>query len=649
MPGTRRFIRYVLFAFAFGLASAFAVLPASPRVPRAEAAECNKLAFPDTLQALIDGADPGDVICMAPGVYRGPVRFEDKHGVTLRGTGPRESIVAGGDKDSMLVFNSRDLTFEDFTLLLRPPVERLRLATARTSCSGGWTLAAAPSASTTTRAARPHRDSFVYAMDGDGVLIRRQSNVTVERNWVFDNGGVGVSTVGETATTDDHAATSSPTTRPGRVRRADAVRAAAAGLRRGAGVLPAQPARRSWARRTSSSNANVIQSSGSTGIVMFPGTRGTFTQQPHLAQRADRTLRLGRQRAPRRAMSTTGTKSTRSSSGRIPDPLKYGRSGDELHGAGRRDLNNTPTFTTPSCLPETGTLGGGVLAQGANMDVRNSRIHSNRGIGVSYVNTSLGAITSNTHRRQPRIRHLHLPRGQRRRPGNSAYRQRRRHRRRLPGDDAVAGADEDQARPPLHHRHARRAGRPRHVRSAAGSGGERRAGDPGVRRARARRWRSATTALEIVAPLDSDSAVMRFLERKGEGFYNLALEVDDLDAAVTELAARGVRVSEPVEPGPGLRSAFITMAATHGLSIQLLEVAPAAPTATVEEAPTAFAAPEPEPSREPVEVAPPAPTPGAAARASGRVVHGRRHAIGGGRPVGCSGHRIAPNARPHAG
>jgi len=99
------------------------------------------------------------------------------------------------------------------------------------------------------------------------------------------------------------------------------------------------------------------------------------------------------------------------------------------------------------------------------------------------------------------------------------------------------------------------------------------------------------TALEIVSPLDTDSAVMRFLERKGEGFYNLALEVEDLDAAVAELAARGVRVSEPVEPGPGLRSAFITMAATHGLSIQLMEVARA--TTPIEEAPVS-AAPEPE-------------------------------------------------------
>jgi len=78
--------------------------------------------------------------------------------------------------------------------------------------------------------------------------------------------------------------------------------------------------------------------------------------------------------------------------------------------------------------------------------------------------------------------------------------------------------------------------------------------------------------LQLAAPLQPDSALMRFVERRGEGFYNLALEVEDLDEAVAELASRGVRVSEPIEALPGVRSAFISMAATHGLSIQLVEL-----------------------------------------------------------------------------
>ena len=78
--------------------------------------------------------------------------------------------------------------------------------------------------------------------------------------------------------------------------------------------------------------------------------------------------------------------------------------------------------------------------------------------------------------------------------------------------------------------------------------------------------------LQLASPVAGDNPVVRFLERKGEGFYNLALEIEDLDETVRELTSQGVRVSEPVELEPGVRSAFVTMAATHGLSVQLVEV-----------------------------------------------------------------------------
>lgn len=97
--------------------------------------------------------------------------------------------------------------------------------------------------------------------------------------------------------------------------------------------------------------------------------------------------------------------------------------------------------------------------------------------------------------------------------------------------------------------------------------------------------------LHFAAPMYPDNPVMRFLERKGEGFYNVAIEVEDIDAAVRELHEKGVPVSEPVEAEPGVRSSFVAMAATHGLSIQLVEGAAA--TAPAQPAPSAAVAPAP--------------------------------------------------------
>lgn len=106
------------------------------------------------------------------------------------------------------------------------------------------------------------------------------------------------------------------------------------------------------------------------------------------------------------------------------------------------------------------------------------------------------------------------------------------------------------------------------------------------------------STLQLASPISPDSALKRFIERKGEGFYNIALDVADLDAAVEELRSSGVRVSDPVEAPPGMRSAFITAAATHGLSVQLVQ-APPEPVAAPPDDPAGSAeAPNPaEPTR----------------------------------------------------
>ena len=58
------------------------------RAPHAEAADCNKIAFPNNIQQMIDASAPGDVICLTPGVFIGPVTVNAKHNLTLRGAGP---------------------------------------------------------------------------------------------------------------------------------------------------------------------------------------------------------------------------------------------------------------------------------------------------------------------------------------------------------------------------------------------------------------------------------------------------------------------------------------------------------------------------------------------------------------------------------
>jgi len=83
------------------------------------------------------------------------------------------------------------------------------------------------------------------------------------------------------------------------------------------------------------------------------------------------------------------------------------------------------------------------------------------------------------------------------------------------------------------------------------------------------------TALELLLPTAPDSPVAKFLESKGEGFHHLALEVEDINAAVEELKAAGVKLidEKPREGAHGSMVAFIHPKATFGLLVELVQSA----------------------------------------------------------------------------
>lgn len=353
---------------------------------------CTVNVDPASLQSTINGAGSGSVICMAHGVYLGPVSFDGKSGITLRGAGSKESIIVGAAHDSLLVFNSENLTFEDFTLFYGHPANAyvsrsLNVVFQRVDVGGGG-LGIHFDVGTTGRIS----DSFVYAMDGDGILIRRNSNAIVERNWIFNNGGVGVSTVGENATTAITRNIISDNEGPG----VFAGQTPCALLPPGFVEVPPcylENLRSFVGKANIILESNVIQYSNSTGIVLFPGTIGTFKNNHIWFNHLSGLFVWGAN------MSSDGDEYIANDEHAIefrayPDPLKYGAVGPgfPVRAVGRI-VNNVIRDTV--VLPETGTLGGGVLGQGANLDVINSRIYGNRGIGVSYVNTSLGEVSGN--------------------------------------------------------------------------------------------------------------------------------------------------------------------------------------------------------------------------------------------------------------
>lgn len=88
---------------------------------------------------------------------------------------------------------------------------------------------------------------------------------------------------------------------------------------------------------------------------------------------------------------------------------------------------------------------------------------------------------------------------------------------------------------------------------------------------------SGGARLELIEPIDSTSGVARFLAERGRAtLHHVCYEVADLDAALRELAGRGVELADR-EPVAGLagRVAFLHPRSAGGVLIELLERAPA--------------------------------------------------------------------------
>jgi methylmalonyl-CoA/ethylmalonyl-CoA epimerase len=82
----------------------------------------------------------------------------------------------------------------------------------------------------------------------------------------------------------------------------------------------------------------------------------------------------------------------------------------------------------------------------------------------------------------------------------------------------------------------------------------------------------AGAALELICPA-GNHGLERFLARRGPGLHHVCFEVDDLQAALTELKAEGVALIDE-SPRPGARGhlvAFLHPRATGGVLFELCQ------------------------------------------------------------------------------
>jgi len=81
------------------------------------------------------------------------------------------------------------------------------------------------------------------------------------------------------------------------------------------------------------------------------------------------------------------------------------------------------------------------------------------------------------------------------------------------------------------------------------------------------------TRIELLEPIDEDTPIGRFLNKKGAGIQQIAFRVDNLNSLLSKLKAEGVRLinETPTEGSHGSQIAFVHPSSTGGVLVELLE------------------------------------------------------------------------------
>ncbi len=80
--------------------------------------------------------------------------------------------------------------------------------------------------------------------------------------------------------------------------------------------------------------------------------------------------------------------------------------------------------------------------------------------------------------------------------------------------------------------------------------------------------------VELIQPTDPEGAIGRYLAKRGEGSHHVAFSVPDIEAALRNLAAVGVRLIDerPRRGAHGWRIAFIHPESCNGVLTELVQV-----------------------------------------------------------------------------
>ena len=81
------------------------------------------------------------------------------------------------------------------------------------------------------------------------------------------------------------------------------------------------------------------------------------------------------------------------------------------------------------------------------------------------------------------------------------------------------------------------------------------------------------TKIELLEPTSPESAVAKFIEKRGEGIHHIAFSVDSVQESLDEVAEKGIQLIDqaPRAGAEGLQIAFLHPKSTIGVLTELCE------------------------------------------------------------------------------
>jgi len=84
-------------------------------------------------------------------------------------------------------------------------------------------------------------------------------------------------------------------------------------------------------------------------------------------------------------------------------------------------------------------------------------------------------------------------------------------------------------------------------------------------------FKAGQTKIELLEPLGDDSAIAKFIEKRGEGIHHIAFAVPSVQAALDKAESKGIQLIDkaPRNGAEGLQIAFLHPKSTGGVLTEL--------------------------------------------------------------------------------